>query len=220
MKKIIISLTLIISVSAIGGFAVYKHFSDSKDSGGTGKDKPEASEAAERSESESDFIEPVDAEEYLNEIGEILKKYDVNSSEGVLSEEAILNMLSERGLDQYPVESNYSVDGGYYETEEISQDPSKKHPTYETYFMGSDESAWHIEIVNGSVYASPFSYNSQEDLKVPVILSETEYITSYDSATNQFFEIIPDSSEITIKVVPKINAELLESLTIEEINKL
>ena len=216
MKKIIYFFTFILVI--IGGLALYKYFFIHKNKGKEIKYEKNLSESTH--EEKSDYIEPIDAEKYLNEIGEVQKKYDVNSSENVLTENELINMLSERRFDAYPVETNYSMDGKFYDSKTISHDSSEKHPMYETYFASSTNSIWYIETVNGSIYASSFAYNLQEDLKVPVILSETDYIISYDSATNQFFEVIPDSAQMIVKVVPKIDAELLESLTIEEIDKL
>ena len=217
MKKKIICFFLFLLVIT-GGFTAYKYFFIPKNKDEELKYEENLSESIH--EEKSDYIEPIDAERYLNEIGEVQKKYDINSSENVLTEKELINILSERGFDEYPVETNYSMDGKYYDSKIISQNSTEKHPMYETYFASSTNSIWYIETVNGSIYASSFSYNFQEDLKVPVILSESDYITSYDSATNQFFEVIPDSDEMIVKVVPKIDAELLESLTIEEIDKL
>lgn len=217
MKKIFFGILTALGL-AIGGFAVYSHFFTNKSNEKEQKNEETLSEDS--SYDDLDYIKPIDAEAYLSEIGEIINQYDAASSEDVITEKDLINMLMERGFDEYPVETNYSMDGEYYELKKISQDSSEKHPIYETYFVSSAESIWYIEIVNGSIYVSSLSYNLQEDLKVPVIISETEYITSYDSATNQYFEVIPDSSEMIVKVVPTIDAELLESLTIEEIGEL
>ena len=173
------------------------------------------------SDIEDDYsIEPIDAEAYLSEIGEIQEQYDAASSEKNMAEKEVLDMLSERGFGNYPVQTNYFLDGEYHDAEEISQESSEKHPIYETYFVSADESVWSISVINGVVYANPIMYNFQEDLKVPVVISETAYMTSYDNVTNQFFEVILDDSEILLKVIPRIDAESLEKLTIEEIDKL
>jgi hypothetical protein len=221
MKKIVFGFIAVL-VLAVGGFAVYTYFFSDEESDDALNNEMITSENTEAEESEDEelyTLEPVDAEEYLEEIGEIRKIYSVDSSESIQTEEKLVDMLSERGFDQYDVETNYSMDGEYYDSKVVSDDSTEEHPIYETYFVSADESMWSIEIVNGSIYASPFSYNLEEDLQVPVILSETEYITFYDSATNQFFEVIPDSSEMIVKVVTKIDAEMLEGFTTEEIDK-
>ncbi len=45
-------------------------------------------------------------------------------------------------------------------------------------------------------------------------------MTSYDNVTNQFFVVTPDSSKLVLKSVSEINATLLDSLNIEEIDAL
>ena len=52
-----------------------------------------------------------------------------------------------------------------------------------------------------------------------MLLSESDQLISYDSATNQFYETEPDSSIIKVIKVKKIDAETLEKYTVEELSK-
>ena len=215
MKKKLVMIPvclLLLILLLVGGFIGIKFFFLDKTQ--QEAENTSATDAAATDDGEL-FLEPINAEEYLDEIGEVKTKTDVSASEAVMTGGEVIEFLTERGFGECPVETNYSMNGEYYESEKISQDSTEKHPIYETYFVSSAESMWYIEIVNGSIYASLFSYDLQENQSVPVIISETEYITSYDSATNQFFEVIPDPSEFVVEVVPKIDAELLEDLTVE-----
>ena len=53
-----------------------------------------------------------------------------------------------------------------------------------------------------------------------VVISESATITSYDSTTNKFYEIIPDSSMLIVKTVSRIDAETLDNLTFGGIDAL
>ncbi|MFQ9440626.1 MAG: hypothetical protein ACLR13_06015 [Acutalibacteraceae bacterium] len=73
--------------------------------------------------------------------------------------------------------------------------------------------------INGSFFATPITYNFSNTQNIPVILSETDTITSYDSSTNKFYVNIPNASQTVIKTVSKIDAETIEKLTSEEFNQ-
>ena len=90
---------------------------------------------------------------------------------------------------------------------------------YQTYYISSNEEVWTIFVINGKIFANPVSYNLQSGLPAPLLISETKELTSYDYQDNLFLELIPDESVAIIKTVETINAETLDKLTIEEINK-
>lgn len=54
-------------------------------------------------------------------------------------------------------------------------------------------------MVNGDILAESVFHNFQENLTVPVVLSESNHITNYDNETNQYFELISNSFEIYVK---------------------
>ena len=75
--------------------------------------------------------------------------------------------------------------------------------------------------MKGSVIANPVGYNMESNAHgAQLILSESEVITSYDSVTNSFYESIPNESELIVKTVNHIDAETLNSLTVEDIEAL
>ena len=169
---------------------------------------------------EEETIAPINAEEYLSEIGNINSSYDVSTSEYLLTESSVIDLLTNRGFSNLTIETNYSVDGQYYDSIEISEESTETHPIYETYYISESGFVWGLSIVGDKIYANPYTYNLQDEIEVLIIISETEYFTSYDSATNKYYEVIPNDTSINLKVVAEINADLLESLTMEEINKL
>ena len=181
----------------------------------TGKKGESSAEAS----SNEDLI---DAEEYFSENGKVLHKTDAAKSKKVKTEHGAAAMLSQRGFGETELTAEYSMDGSYLESTPIDADGKEKHPMYSSVYTTAGGNTWGIYIINGSLYADPYFYNNTEEhmLEAPVLLSETKTIISYDGNTNQFFETVPDEAVMNVKVVKKINAELLESLTEEEIDKL
>lgn len=68
--------------------------------------------------------------------------------------------------------------------------------------------------------ANPVTYNTESGRDVQLLISETETVTSYDSAKNKFYVIIPGESEAIVKTVGRIDAETLDKLTVEVIDEL
>ena len=171
-----------------------------------------------KSDDEEEFkITPPDAGDYFEENSQIVNVIDVKKSETVPNESMVLEMLAKRGFSQVAVETEYDMDGEYSEAAEISADSDEKHPIYYTYYVNSREELWMIYVINGSVMATPVSYNLQSGKDVQVTFSESEEVTSYDSTTNKFYVTVPDKSELIVKVVEKIDANTLENMTVGEI---
>ena len=165
-------------------------------------------------------VTPPDADEYFDKNSTVIAVSDANTSDDVQTEAQTCETLTERGFAEYPITSNYSMDGTYYDATEISIASASKHPVYETYYVTDSGDVWTIIIINGSIMANPVSYNLQSNLGVQVIISETDTVTSYDSATNQFYETIPHDSELIVKTVKRIDDETLETLTYGVIDSL
>ncbi len=155
-----------------------------------------------------------DAETYYEERSEILNVVDVKSSTSVSSEKEVSAELSARGFDTFPVSSDYTMDGAYYEAAPVSESSGEKHPMYTTYHV-SPEVYWTIYEINGSIMAYPFSYNLQSTRGVQIILAETDVITSYDSQENCFYETIPDGNALLVIRIDHIDADALDRLTVE-----
>ena len=161
-----------------------------------------------------------DAEDYFEKNATINSKIKVDDSKNVMSEKETYNLLDSRGFVDYPITSEYFVDGIYNDAAEIENSSDDKHPSYQTYYITPNEEIWAIIIINGKIMASPISYNMQSNQGVPILISEAKTITSYDSSTNMFYETVPDTSSLNLKQVDKIDAKTLDKLTTEEIEKL
>ena len=86
--------------------------------------------------------------------------------------------------------------------------------------ISSNEELWTIIVLNGCIMANPVSFNVESDLGVQLIIAESDVISCYDSQTNMFYETIPNETELIVKVVDRIDAETLDSLTVEVIKGL
>lgn len=159
-----------------------------------------------------------DAESYYKNNSDIIMEIDVNDSNDVLTESEACTEVTERGFEEYPITTEYSMDGVYSDATNISDNSSNKHPIYQTYYVSNSGDLWTLFVINGSVVANPVSFNIQSELSVQVIISEKDTVTSYDSTTNKFFETIPDESVLLVITVDRIDAETLNSLTIGEID--
>lgn len=165
-------------------------------------------------------VEHPDAEEYYRNNSNVLKEIDVSGSPDVFSEESIYQYLKDRGFSSYPITASYSMKGEYFDAIEVSNNSSEKHPVYETSYVTENGYLWIISVINDSLTAYPLSYNAESNRKVKVILSEKDYITSYDSEVNKFFLTIPYETELIVKKIKKIDADTLEQLEFGDIDGL
>lgn len=159
------------------------------------------------------------AEEYYENNSKVLSKISAKDSEKVTTEKETIDLLNKRGFKDFPIITNYDMEGKYIDGEEISES-STKHPSYETYYQTKDGNLWTIFVVNGAVMANPVFYNFQSKLNAQLIISESDSVVSYDGTKNMFYDTIPNKSEIIIKKVKIINTETLEGLDVEGIDKL
>jgi hypothetical protein len=165
-------------------------------------------------------IEEIDADEYFSNNSKVITEIKVGNSKSVQTEKEVCTDLEERGFSQMEIYTNYGMDGTFFDEAAVEREASEKHPSYQTYYITQNEELWTVFSINGVVMANPVSYNLQSELPAQLIISESETVTSYDSNTNKFYETIPNESELIIKTVEIIDAETLEKLTIEEIDKL
>ncbi|MBE7041766.1 MAG: hypothetical protein E7400_07360 [Ruminococcaceae bacterium] len=128
--------------------------------------------------------------------------------------------LADRGFTQQAITSQYTADGGYSQAKEISSSGTDKHPVYVTYYQTESGNVWSIVEINGTITANPVFYNASGRSDVEVLISESETITSYDSTLNKFYVTKPNESVAVVKIVGRIDAATLETLTIGEIDKL
>ena len=164
-------------------------------------------------------VEPPNAEELLDSYGEIRSKTPAADSQQVQSESVLVNDLESRYLADAEIITEYNMSGEYLGENDIYRYSDELHPIYTTYYVASSGEIWVITVVNGVMMAEPFSYNygGNNSNKVPVIVTETDSIYSYDGTTNTFFDFVPDSSKLRMVKVDKINRETLEGLTSDKL---
>lgn len=165
------------------------------------------------------IIEGEDAEEFYSENSQIQDIVNAEDSENTYTESEVIQMLSELGLSSYPIFTEYTIDGEYINMEYASDTSTTKHPMYQTYYVNENNEIWTIYVIDNDVLALPVSYNMQSG-DTQLLFSESDVVASYDSTTNQFFYTIPDETTVTVMTVERIDAETLESLTINEINNM
>ena len=135
----------------------------------------------------------------------------------VYTESEALRLMEARGFTEYPLTYDYDMDGTYTDETEALPDSDAKHPMYQTYYVGEDNSVWTIMIVGKMIAANPVSYNLESDLDVQILVSETDTLTSYTEMGNQFYTTIPKESAVLLKVVDQITSQSLNTLTFEEV---
>ena len=172
-----------------------------------------------KGQDEEVYEDYIDAEEYFEENGELLGMLSVLDSDMILSEEQVADYLTDKGFEETEIFCDEDMEGNYIEAK-ISRD-HEKHPTYRTSYVSETGEYWTIQYINGQLTAYPVYYNLQraEEEKVPVILSESETIMSYDSVTNTYFETIPKESVLKVIVVENIDASGLESVDIASVSE-
>lgn len=158
----------------------------------------------------------IDADDYFEKNTEIVNKTIVSKSKIVYKEKDIFEELTQRGFVDYPITSDYSMNGEYTGIIEVSDSSTDRHPMYQTSYITENGDMWSIIVVNDRIMASPISYNEQSDSSVPMIISEQETIESYDSNTKKFYETIPKESVVYVKRVDRIDSQTLDKLFFSE----
>ena len=149
---------------------------------------------------------------------EVKQVIDVTIAPGVQTETQAIGSMEERGFSDYPVSYDYTMDGQYCDDVELVSGSSEERPRYYTYYLSDNGDAWTIYTINGAFFAYPVSFNLESELGVETLVSESALVTSYDSETNKYIVTIPDASGLNLKIVDKIDANTLNSLTFEELN--
>lgn len=124
--------------------------------------------------------------------------------------------MNDRGFKEYPVTTNYSIEGEYYESKTINESSSETHPIYTTYYLSANNVLWGVSLINGNITAYPVSYNLDKQLDKPFLIVESDTVVSYDSVSNKFFETEPDNSELILKKISRIDTSALDNYKLEE----
>ena len=166
------------------------------------------------------LVEPSDADDYYGEHSRVVDEYSAQDSNVVLSEKEAHQELLERGFDSFPITTQYTMEGEFYDDTEIDKSSSDKHPMYQTVYISKEGEMWSVMIINDTIFANPVSYNIRSQLNAQLMILEGDIVISYDSTKNKFYETYPDSDVLITKQVKHIDANTLDTLTIKEIDKL
>lgn len=211
LKIVVIALILLLMLFGIFGALVYK---------GVVKVTPidtlfEILEFEEKYE-----VKMLEADEYYEKNSTIIEKVSVKDSKKIYDEKEVFELLNNRGFTEYEIKTEYSLDGEYYDAVSISSESEEKHPSYSVYYVSDNDMIWNVTVVNDTMLAIPISYNMEQEASSKVIISESEYITSYDNVTNMFYVIEPKENLVQVISVEKIDERALDQLTSEKIESL
>ena len=159
-------------------------------------------------------LRPDDPDAYFDGIGTVKEKISAGSSDKVTTESETRKLLNDRGFTDNIITTEYSMDGEYSDSSNISSYSSTAHPIYDMPYIDSQERTWVVSVTNGSVSALLFSYSVEHPDEPPVILSEADSLMGYDSSTNTFYEYTPKSDAASMRKVDKITADALNSFSL------
>lgn len=160
------------------------------------------------------------AAQYFEErSSEIAAVKPASDSKMIETENEVSYDLSSRGIDQFEITSDYDKEGNYNETT-ADESSNESHPLYRTYYVNKKNEMWQIYSINGQVVAEPLSYDLESQRSARILFSEKDTVTSYDSETNSFYETVPKEEELILIKVVRIDADLMEKYTKEELDKL
>lgn len=158
--------------------------------------------------------EYTDAEKYYRKTAKVVEKFNAAESKNCMTEKQAQKFFAERGFVSYPVSSDHTIDGNYYDAEQIAG-LDIKHPSYQTNYISPKGDIWTIVVMDNSIMASPISRNAESESKVQLVYSETKEIMCYDGPTNTFFKTIPKKTALNVKIVEKIDSQTLDNLSKE-----
>lgn len=160
-------------------------------------------------------IEYVDVKNFFYENSKIVSIDAVKDSNTNLMEKDAIQLLKSRGFGDYPITTNYSINGIFEDTKKLSTSSTEYHPIYETYFYTTDGYLWVITVTDGTITAYPSTYNYEHLESVPIMVSESEVIVSYDSCTGSFYRTIPKETIMKVRIVDRVDVNALELLDLE-----
>ncbi len=163
--------------------------------------------------------------DYYEQTSNVVKVFDAAEATNVLTEAEVTAQLEERGFNKFPITYEFDMDGNEIENEddedemEANAESQGKHPMYQTIYQTGNGMIWTIYVVNGAVAALPVSYNWESGKTAEVIVSESDQLITYDPDENRYFVTEPLNSAVLLIKVPKVDAETIEKLTAEELDK-
>lgn len=148
----------------------------------------------------------------------VIERINAATSPDVPQVYEVVTSLADRGFQDCELTSAYDMNGAMQQDEALEPTSEDKHPLYNALYVTPEGRMWVVYVCNGSFMANPlFMY---DPTKVPVLLVEEEWVTSYSSNANEFIRTVPDESELTVKRVQHIDAETLDGLDEEGVEAL
>lgn len=148
---------------------------------------------------------------------DVLETIEAADSAQTTSEADTAALFQERGFDASEVTAMYSMDGTYTGDMAVDADSETEHPLYNLIYVSGEEYLWMVYCCNGEFSAYPISYVLSETAACEILVSETEYIMSYDSQTNCYYRMIPNENECVILQVSHIDRDTLDALASGEL---
>ena len=160
-------------------------------------------------------LEIKDADSYFSEHGTVLDVANLQDEDAMLTEAGAYELLNERGFSDYRITAGNDSEGNMTEPAEISPNSKNRHPIYDS----NQNILWVVTVTGHTVTANPLSFNLESEKEVMIIVTETEYVTSFDNASRRFFRTVPAESVLALKKVERIDKATLDQITGEELSK-
>ena len=148
---------------------------------------------------------------------ELQSMESVTESDHMLTEAEVKTLLEERGFTTSAITWEYSASGEFTDETEVSEESKQKHPMYRTLYSSAAGVTWVIYVIGDDVIANPVDYNLYVNSDVGFLVAESETLTSYSEDTNLFYYTDPDDSAVKTQVVECVNAETLDTITVESV---
>lgn len=166
-------------------------------------------------------FEAPNAEDYYQENGKIVNKYNAKKSAEVHTEIETQSNLSARGFDTSDFFAPFSMSGEYKGNgiQDHQSPTDTAHPMYQVVYISPAGEIWNVYEINGHIQAYSVSYMVTNKSEREVFVTEGDTVWGYDASTNTFYETIPNSSAAIQIKVGRIDADTLNSLDSKEIAK-
>ena len=153
---------------------------------------------------------------YFKEKAEtVYEGIDAETSGSVKTESETIADAKDRGFDKFDLTALYDMEGEYID--KTAEESDEKHPMYQTSYVNANNEIWNIYIVNGEVMAEPLSFDLMNAFGSRIMFTETDHLTSYDSANNQFITSVPKEDELKMYTVDRLDADFMEKNTAAEL---
>ena len=85
--------------------------------------------------------------------------------------------------------------------------------------MSTSDIFWFIYVNNGNYVARPMP-DIGDAVRIPIVLSENDYITGYDGTDNTFIDSVPPADQLIVFKVNRIDKTTLDAFTQDELDKI